>query len=64
MKNTGLAIAYERGRDAFKEGVFTSPYDDQTIKHKEWQRGFDDAFSENQGLQNVQRILKIQPQSV
>lgn len=61
MKKTGLEIAYERGRDAFIEGVFTSPYNEQTMKHKEWQRGFNDAFYNNQVVRDVQRIFDIKP---
>jgi len=54
--NTGLVIAYERGKQAFLEGAFNSPFTEGTIKQKEWQRGFDEAFLQNKEERHVQGI--------
>jgi hypothetical protein len=56
LSKTGTAIAYSRGKDAFIQGIFSSPYALETIKHKEWQRGFDEAFSQHREAYDVQRI--------
>mgnify|MGYP003624472782 CR=1 FL=1 len=56
MSKTGMVIAHSRGKDAFTEGTFSSPYALGTIKHKEWQRGFDEAFSKHREVYDVQGI--------
>jgi hypothetical protein len=37
-----------KGYSAFYEGRFENPYPPETITSKEWERGFNDAWFENQ----------------
>jgi hypothetical protein len=43
-----LTIAYEMGKRAFYKGIFDAPYKEGTVLLKEWQRGFDYSYFENQ----------------
>ena len=43
-----MSTAYEMGRKAFIEGCFTHPYKKETILAKEWQRGWDRAYFDQQ----------------
>lgn len=58
MSNPTLTRAFNKGIEAFQKGVFTSPFSSGSLNHKEWQRGFDAAYVENQKGQtsHVQRI--------
>jgi hypothetical protein len=58
MSNPTLTRAFNKGIEAFHKGVFNSPFSSGSLNHKEWQRGFDVAYVENQKghLSNVQRI--------
>jgi hypothetical protein len=46
-KTNKLNVAYEYGTNCFREGKLDNPYKYGTYMHKEWQRGFDDAFISN-----------------
>lgn len=48
MANTKLHNAFHRGVMAFRQGQFNSPYKPGTLLEKEFLRGFDRAFLENQ----------------
>lgn len=43
-----LGIAFEMGKRAFYKGVFDAPYKQGTVLLKEWERGFNTAYFENQ----------------
>lgn len=43
-----LSLQFKEGLHAFKKGWLTNRYDPDTMKGKEWQRGFDRAYFENQ----------------
>jgi len=64
MQNKGVAIAYDKGKVAFIEGDLTNPYAQGTIKFKEWQRGFDEAFANQKKVCDVQRIQLTATHSV
>lgn len=46
-KTNKLNVAYEYGSKCFREGTLDNPYKHGTYMHKEWQRGFNDAFTSN-----------------
>ena len=48
-----LRLQYERGIRSFRKGKVKSPYPLNTMLHREWQRGFNDAFAHN--LKKVQK---------
>lgn len=56
MKNQDLANALELGKTSFANGHFKNPYQEGTLKHKEWFRGFDLAYFENLGGSDAQRV--------
>lgn len=43
-----LMVQFKEGYKAFTKGWLTNRYDPDTVKGKEWQRGFDRAYFENQ----------------
>lgn len=43
-----LQIAFDMGYRAFQRGVFEAPYKDGTVLLKEWNRGFNRAYFDNQ----------------
>ena len=42
-----LAKAYGLGVEAFHKGSFDNPYKRDTLPAKEWQRGWNDAYTNN-----------------
>ena len=46
-------VAYEMGKRAFKKGIFDSPYKKTSVLHREWQRGFNFAYFNNQPQQKI-----------
>ena len=40
-----LIIQFNRGVQAFKRGALKSPYSFNTMQYREWQRGFNSAYS-------------------
>jgi hypothetical protein len=40
--------AYDKGYVAFSYGDFTNPYKKDTFEYKEWERGFNAAYFNNQ----------------
>ena len=46
--NKPLEAAYEMGQKAFHRGIFDSPYKESSFLHKEWKRGFNTGFFQNQ----------------
>lgn len=56
MRKHSLNDAFELGKTSFMNGHFRCPYDEGTLKCKEWQRGFDTAYFENTGAPDVQGI--------
>lgn len=47
-KKKPLEVAFDMGQKAFHRGIFDSPYKESSFLHKEWQRGFDTGFFQNQ----------------
>jgi hypothetical protein len=47
-RSAPLKIQYGQGAYAFSRGWLRNQYDPDTIQGKEWQRGFDAAFFDNQ----------------
>lgn len=43
-----LEKAFLLGQRAFMKGIFLSPYGESSFLNKEWKRGFDKKFLENQ----------------
>ena len=43
-----MGTAFDMGRKSFIEGRFTHPYRKETILAKEWQRGWDRAYFDQQ----------------
>lgn len=43
-----LRIQFDEGFRAFIRGILKSPYGEQNIRHKEWQRGWNTAYFKNQ----------------
>jgi hypothetical protein len=43
-----MNTAYEMGRRSFYDGRFTHPYKKETILAKEWQRGWDRSYFDQQ----------------
>lgn len=43
-----LVIAFEMGKRAFYKGIFDAPYKEGTVLLKEWQRGFNHSYFDNQ----------------
>ena len=39
---------YDKGYTAFSYGDFTNPYKKDTFEYKEWERGFNAAYFNNQ----------------
>lgn len=50
-----LAVAFDMGRRAFYKGFFDSPYKGGSMLEKEWQRGFNTGYFEQQ------RRLSVRP---
>lgn len=48
MANKKLENAFHRGVLAFRQGRFSSPYKPGTLLEKEFMRGFDRAYLDNQ----------------
>lgn len=48
-----LKIQFEKGQYAFKRGWLGNPYAAETVQGKEWQRGFNAAYFENQDYRKV-----------
>lgn len=42
-----LEKAFDMGRNAFRKGIFESPYKKTSVLHKEWERGFNTAYFQN-----------------
>ena len=42
-----LKIQFEKGINAFKKGNMKNPYHFRTMRYREWQRGFNFAYSIN-----------------
>jgi len=42
-----LNIQFKEGMNAFRWGMLTNKYDSDTVRGKEWQRGFDAAYFKN-----------------
>tara|TARA_R110000824_G_scaffold202217_1_gene386453 strand:- start:288 stop:515 length:228 start_codon:yes stop_codon:yes gene_type:complete len=42
-----LRIQYQKGYDSFRRGKVTSPFHPNSMQHREWARGFNDAFARN-----------------
>jgi ribosome modulation factor len=47
-----LYIQYKKGVNAFRMNTL-SPYHSNTMQHREWQRGWNDAYD-----QNLKKVLK------
>lgn len=47
-KKKPLEVAFDMGQKAFYRGIFNSPYKESSFLHKEWKRGFDTGFFQNQ----------------
>lgn len=43
-----LTIAFDMGKRAFYKGIFDAPYKEGTVLLKEWHRGFNAGYFENQ----------------
>ena len=41
-----LRVQYERGYNDFRRGRINNPFPEDTMQHREWQRGFDKAYSD------------------
>ena len=41
-------VAFDMGKRAFVKGIFNSPYKKTSVLHREWERGFNSAYFENQ----------------
>ena len=41
-----LRMQYEKGYKDFMRGRITNPFDEDTMLHREWQRGFDAAYKD------------------
>lgn len=39
-----LSFQFKEGVKAFRWGILTNKYDEDTVKGKEWQRGFNKAY--------------------
>jgi hypothetical protein len=61
MSNQTLEHAFRKGIEAFRKGNFNSPFSSGSLNHKEWQRGFNSAYVENQKvyMSNVQGIRAV-----
>lgn len=55
-----LEKAFLLGQRAFTKGIFLSPYGESSFLNKEWKRGFDKKFLENQ--QRLESKRKCQTQ--
>tara|TARA_R100000742_G_C4279330_1_gene103612 strand:- start:903 stop:1142 length:240 start_codon:yes stop_codon:yes gene_type:complete len=42
-----LKIQFEEGQRAFYNGKLKNPYNQNNIRHKEWERGFNSAYFNN-----------------
>ena len=40
-----LKVQFERGKEAFKLGGRTNPHDVHTMRYREWERGYNSAYS-------------------
>ena len=38
---------YNHGMSSFRKGQLVNPYPKDTVKHREWERGFNTAYFEN-----------------
>lgn len=50
-KGLPLVFEYLQGFAAFNNGILDNPYKPQTMKGKEWQRGWDAAYFRNKWKQ-------------
>jgi len=41
-----LRMQYEKGYKDFQRGRVTNPFHQDTMQHREWQRGFNQAYAE------------------
>lgn len=41
-----LRMQYEKGYKDFERGRINNPFHEDTMQHREWQRGFDTAFAD------------------
>ena len=48
-----LKIQHQRGFKDFYRAKINNPFNSNTMQHREWQRGFNDAFAHN--LKKVQK---------
>ena len=49
---------YNHGISSFWKGQLANPYPINTVKHREWQRGFNKAYFDN--LEKVKRLERKQ----
>ena len=47
LREKSLKIQFEKGINAFKKGNMKNPYHFRTMQYREWQRGFNFAYSIN-----------------
>ena len=48
-----LKIQHQRGFKDFCRGKIINPFNSRTMQHREWERGFNDAYAHN--LKKVQK---------